>query len=265
MNALELERPAWLGVDFSLQGRVAMVTGAASGIGQAIAVGMAAVGAKVACVDRPGADFAETLSRLEEAGVPGLPVEADVTSETDVAGAVERILADLGPLELAVNAAGIANAAPAEELSLAQWQQMYDVDATGVFLCCREQGRAMLPRGYGSIVNIASMSGTIVNRGLTQVHYNSAKAAVQHLTKSLAMEWADRGVRVNSISPGYTATPMNTRPEVADQALQFAADTPLGRMAQPHEMAGPAVFLLSNAASFVTGVDLLVDGGFCCW
>lgn len=123
----------------------------------------------------------------------------------------------------------------------------------------------MLAHGRGAIVNIASMSGTIVNRGLLQVHYNSAKAAVQHLTKSLAMEWADRGVRVNSISPGYTATPMNTRPEVADQARQFASDTPMQRMADPREMAGPAVFLLSGASSFCTGVDLLVDGGFCCW
>jgi NAD(P)-dependent dehydrogenase (short-subunit alcohol dehydrogenase family) len=123
----------------------------------------------------------------------------------------------------------------------------------------------MLANGKGSIVNIASMSGTISNRGLTQVHYNSAKAAVAHLTKSLAVEWARDGVRVNCVSPGYTATPMNLRPEVAEQAKAFAADTPLGRMAEPSEIAGPIVFLLSSAASFCTGVDLLVDGGFCCW
>ncbi len=123
----------------------------------------------------------------------------------------------------------------------------------------------MLTNGRGSIVNIASMSGSIVNRGLLQAHYNSAKAAVIHLSKSLAMEWADRGVRVNSISPGYTATAMNTRPEMAHQFRQFESDTPLGRMATVEEIAGPAVFLLSDAASFVTGVDLLVDGGFTCW
>jgi NAD(P)-dependent dehydrogenase (short-subunit alcohol dehydrogenase family) len=114
-------------------------------------------------------------------------------------------------------------------------------------------------------VNIASMSGTIVNRGLLQAHYNASKAAVMHLSKSLAMEWAARGVRVNSISPGYTATPMNLRAEVAEQVKQFEADTPLGRMAEPDEMVGPTVFLLSDAASFCTGVDLLVDGGFVCW
>lgn len=253
------------GVDFSLRDKVAMVTGAASGIGRAIAIGLAAMGARVACVDRVGSDMSSTLECLEGLGRPGLDVRCDVTSEEDVRTAVAVIERDLGPLELAVNAAGIANAAPAEEMSLEQWQQVYDVDVTGVFLCCREQGKAMLAHGRGAIVNIASMSGTIVNRGLLQVHYNSAKAAVQHLTKSLAMEWADRGVRVNSISPGYTATPMNTRPEVADQARQFASDTPMQRMADPREMAGPAVFLLSGASSFCTGVDLLVDGGFCCW
>jgi len=123
----------------------------------------------------------------------------------------------------------------------------------------------MLGNGGGAIVNIASMSGTIVNRGLTQVHYNASKAGVIHLSKSLAMEWAGRGIRVNAISPGYTATPMNTRPEVAEQVQQFERDTPMGRMAAPEEMVGPAVFLLSEAASFCTGVDLLVDGGFVCW
>jgi NAD(P)-dependent dehydrogenase (short-subunit alcohol dehydrogenase family) len=123
----------------------------------------------------------------------------------------------------------------------------------------------MLRQGRGSIVNIASMSGVIVNRGLLQAHYNSAKAAVIQLSRSLAMEWAERGIRVNSVSPGYTATPMNTRAEVADQVRRFEADTPLGRMADPAEIVGPTVFLLSEAASFCTGVDLLVDGGFTCW
>ena len=123
----------------------------------------------------------------------------------------------------------------------------------------------MLEHGRGAIVNIASMSGSIANRGLLQAHYNSSKAAVAHLTKSLAIEWADRGIRVNAISPGYTATPMNLRPEVAEQVTQFERDTPLGRMATVEELVGPAIFLLSEAASFCTGVDLLVDGGFTCW
>jgi len=150
-------------------------------------------------------------------------------------------------------------------MDAAQWQTVIDVDLGGVFKSCQAEGRALLANGGGAIVNIASMSGTIVNRGLLQAHYNASKAAVIHLSKSLAMEWAGRGVRVNAISPGYTATPMNTRPEVAEQVKQFEADTPLGRMATPEEMVGPAVFLLSDASSFVTGIDLIVDGGFVCW
>src|SRR5258708_22475397 len=113
--------------------------------------------------------------------------------------------------------------------------------------------------------NLPWMSGFIVNRGLLQAHYNSSKAAVIHLSKSLAMEWSAAGIRVNSISPGYTATPMNLRPEVAEQVKQFEADPPLGRMATVDEMVGPAIFLSSRAASFCTGIDLIVDGGFVCW
>ncbi len=129
-------------------------------------------------------------------------------------------------MRLAVNSAGIANAAPAEEMPLAQFQKVLEVNLNGVFLCCQAEGRALLRNGGGAIVNIASMSGTIVNRDLLQVHYNASKAAVVHLSKSLAMEWAARAIRVNSISPGYTATPMNTRPEVAEQVKRFEADTP---------------------------------------
>lgn len=250
---------------FTLEGDVALVTGAASGIGRAIAIGIAEQGGRVGLVDLVGADFSSVIAEVESAGGRALAVEADVTSPDDMAEAVARIERDLGDLSLAVNAAGIANASPAEDMPLAQWQKVYDIDVTGVFLSCQAEGRAMLAHGRGSIVNVASMSGTIVNRGLNQVHYNSAKAAVQHLSKSLAMEWATRGVRVNSVSPGYTATPMNLRPEMVDHMAVFAAETPMQRVAEPHEIAGPTVFLLSGAASFVTGTDLLVDGGFCAW
>lgn len=142
---------------------------------------------------------------------------------------------------------------------------MLDINLTGIFLSCQAQAAVMLPRGKGAIVNIASMSGSIVNRGLLQAHYNASKAGVIHLSKSLAMEWANKGLRVNCISPGYTATPMNSRPEVAEQVKIFEQTTPMGRMASVEEMVGPAVFLVSQASSFCTGVDLLVDGGFVCW
>jgi NAD(P)-dependent dehydrogenase (short-subunit alcohol dehydrogenase family) len=250
---------------FRLDDQVALVTGAASGIGRGIALGLAASGADVACLDLPGPGLDQVVADVVAAGRRALVLAADVTDPASLSSAVQRTESELGPLTVAVNSAGIANAAPAEEMALSQWQRVVDIDYTGVFLSCQAEARVMLPRRRGAIVNIASMSGSIVNRGLLQAHYNSAKAAVVHLTRSLAMEWADRGVRVNAISPGYTATPMNSRPEVADQVRQFEADTPLGRMARVDELVGPAVFLLSDAASFCTGVDLLVDGGFTCW
>jgi NAD(P)-dependent dehydrogenase (short-subunit alcohol dehydrogenase family) len=251
--------------NFRLDFQTGLITGAGSGIGRAIALAVAASGADVACFDMAGSGVDDTVAAVHDLGRRSIGIAGDVTDAGTLAEAVRRTEAELGPLTLAVNSAGIANAAPAEEMALDQWQQVIDVDYTGVFLSCQAEARAMLAHGRGSIVNIASMSGVIVNRGLRQAHYNSAKAAVIHLSKSLAMEWCDRGVRVNSISPGYTATPMNTRPEMAHQFAKFEADTPLGRMAGVEEIAGPAVFLLGEAAAFCTGVDLLVDGGFVCW
>lgn len=252
-------------VSFSLEGEVALVTGAGSGIGKAIAQAIAAGGASVGLADLTRQANAETAEAISEAGGRCLSLAADVTQLRQLRAAIDETETAFGPLSLAVNSAGIANAARAETMSVEQWQRVYDVDVTGVFLSCQTEAEAMLRQGRGSIVNISSMSGTIANRGLQQVHYNSAKAAVSHLTRSLAVEWIDRGVRVNAVSPGYTATPMNTRPEMVDLVEKFSREIPMGRYAEPEEIAGPVVFLLSPAASYCTGVDLLVDGGFCCW
>jgi NAD(P)-dependent dehydrogenase (short-subunit alcohol dehydrogenase family) len=251
--------------NFRLDEKTAFITGSASGIGRAIALGIAASGANVACFDHPGADLEKAAEDIRAAGARAIAVAGDVTDARALEEAVQIAQDELGPLSLAVNSAGIANAASAEGMSAEQWQRVIDVNLTGVFLSCQAEGRAMLDNGAGAIVNIASMSGTIANRGLLQAHYNASKAGVIHLSRSLAMEWSARGLRVNSISPGYTATPMNTRPEVAERARQFETDTPLGRMADVQEIVGPAVFLLSPAASFCTGIDLVVDGGFTCW
>src|SRR5271165_1855816 len=251
---------------FSLKDETALVTGAGSGIGQGIAIGLAEAGADVALFDIPASKGLEDTERaIKDKGRRALIVTGDVVDGASLTAAVEKTEQTLGPLRLAVNSAGIANAAPAEDMPFEQWKRVLDVNLTGVFLSCQAQGRAMLAHGLGAIVNIASMSGSIVNRGLTQAHYNASKAGVVHLSKSLAMEWVGRGVRVNAISPGYTLTPMNLRPEVAEQRKIFERETPMGRMATVEEIVGPAIFLLSPAASFVTGVDLLVDGGFECW
>lgn len=252
---------------FDLSQRVALVTGAGSGIGQRIAIWLAQSGADVALLDRrTDSGLHDTADAIAATGQRSIQIATDVTSGVAMAEAVAKTEAELGPLRLALNAAGIANADACEDMSEDQYQTLMDINMKGVWLSCQAEARAMLEHGQGgSIVNIASMSGVIVNRGLNQVHYNASKAGVIHMSKSMAMEWVDRGIRVNSISPGYTATPMNTRPEMVHQTKEFESQTPMQRMADVNEMVGPAIFLLSDAASYCTGVDLLVDGGFCCW
>lgn len=251
---------------FNLTGEVAFVTGAGSGIGQRIAIGLAQSGANVACVDRrEDGGLQETMEHIESLGRKAIAICADVTSKDSMTSAVAKTEEVLGALSIAINAAGIANANPCEDMEEDQYQTLMDINMKGVFLSCQAEANAMIKHGKGSIINIASMSGVIVNRGLEQVHYNASKAGVIHMTKSMAMEWVAKGIRVNSISPGYTATPMNTRPEMVHQTKEFESQTPMGRMASVNEMVGPAIFLASSAASYCTGVDLLVDGGFCCW
>lgn len=251
---------------FDLSASVALVTGAGSGIGQRIALGLAQCGAKVACLDRrDDGGLNTTIETISGEGGVAIPLQVDVTERKSLEAAVTQTEEALGPLSIAVNAAGIANACAAEEMKEEQFQTLMDINLKGVFNSCQAEAKAMLAHGKGSIINIGSMSGVIANRGLDQCHYNASKAAVIHMGKSMAMEWVNRGVRVNSISPGYTATPMNTRPEMVHQTREFENQTPMGRMASVNEMVGPAIFLASDASSYCTGVDLLVDGGFCCW
>lgn len=262
MTEINLNAPAL----FDLSDAVALVTGGGSGIGQCIAIGLAQCGAKVACLDRRDDGALEnTISMIEDAGGSALALQADVTDRESLTAAVSQTEKKLGALGIAVNAAGIANANPAEEMLEDQFQTLMDINLKGIFLSCQAEANAMLNHGKGSIINIASMSGVIANRGLKQCHYNASKAGVIHMGKSMAMEWVEGGVRVNSISPGYTATPMNTRPEMVHQTKEFESQTPMGRMASVQEMVGPAIFLASDASSYCTGIDLLVDGGFCCW
>ena len=249
---------------FRLDGHVAFVTGAGGGIGRSIVHGLVASGAKVGCGDIAGNRGIHEV--VDEAGADrALALEVDVADPESLADAIRRLEAAFGPLSLAVNAAGITKTGPAEDMSLEQWDSVMRVNLGGVFLSCQAEGIAMLRNGGGRIVNIASMSATIANRGLSQVNYNSSKAGVRHLSKCLAAEWADRGIRVNSVSPGVTLTPMNDRPEMRDLMAVYAKDAPLGRLARPEEIVGPVVFLLSDAASYVTGEDLVVDGGTTVW
>ena len=252
-------------MDFGLSGEVALVTGASSGIGEAIALALGRAGVAVGCAARTVERARATADAIVAAGGRAIALAWDVTVPAQAEAAVAAVEDAFGPLTLAVNNAGIGAGTPALEMTPHQWQSVYDTNVNGVFFACQAEGRAMQTHGRGAIVNIASISATIANRGLTQAQYNSSKAAVVHLTKSLAVEWAPLGIRVNAVSPGYTLTPMNKRPEVANLVAEFADTTPLGRLADPEEIAGPVLFLLGPSASYITGVDLLVDGGYCCW
>ena len=250
---------------FRLDGHNALVTGAGSGIGQRIALGLVEFGARVGCLDVKQDGLDETLQNIERAGGEAIAIIGDVTSPEALENAVAKVEQRFGPLNAALNCAGIHSNQAAEEMTMATWRSVIDTNLTGVFLSCQAEGRAMLRNGGGAIVNIGSISATIANRGLQQIHYNSAKAGVMHLSRSLALEWAQRGIRVNVVSPGYTATPMAKNPEVWEHVKHYINDIPLGRMAETDELVGPSVFLLSDASSYCTGIEVLVDGGACAW
>lgn len=250
---------------FRLEGMTAIVTGAASGIGASVAQGLAQFGADVGCVDVTADRLVRTLTGIRAAGREAVACPADVTDAASLQDAVRVVEAELGPLRLAVNCAGIHSTAPAEEMDGSAWGRLLDVNLTGIFNSCRAEGRAMLANGGGSIVNIASISARVANRGLKQAHYNAAKAGVVQLSRSLALEWVDRGLRVNVISPGYVKTPIARGAQMSRTLDQVIDDIPMARMAEPAELVGPTVFLLSAAASYCTGSELVVDGGATSW
>jgi NAD(P)-dependent dehydrogenase (short-subunit alcohol dehydrogenase family) len=247
--------------EFSLQDRVAVVTGGGQSLGLAISRALHSAGAQMVIAevnDQTGPDAAEELD--------GTFVHTDVTDPASVRAMVETVVDEHGRIDVLVNNAGIVHNIPSEEVPDEEWLAVISVNLTGVFWCCREVGKAMLERGSGSIVNIASMSGIVSNHPQPQAAYNASKAGVITLTKSLAGEWAPRGVRVNSVSPGYIRTPLTelgmSKTEWADVWL---ASTPLGRLAEPQEIAPAVLYLASDAASFATGTNLVVDGGYTSW
>lgn len=239
---------------FSLEGKRALVTGGAKGIGKAIAAALSAAGARVIV-----ADLDDAAAQATAAALGGEAMHLDVTD----AGGVEAAAARTGALDILVNNAGIVQNAPAVEVDMADWQRVIDVNLTGVFSTARSFGRAMVAAGKGSVISISSICGEVPVWPQPQAAYNAAKAGVNLLTKSLAAEWAASGVRVNAIAPGYTATDLTlagrSKPE---WFMGWLERIPMGRLADPDEIAGVAVFLASDAASYVTGTVLTVDGGY---
>ncbi len=251
-----------------LDGRVAVVTGGGQGIGAACAQALGEAGAKVIVAELL-LERAETVANaLTALGIEAVGLAVDVTKSADVDALAAKIIADHGRVDVLVNNAGVAKSdVRAEDTSDEHWRFHMEVNVDGLFWCCRAFGRQMLAQGRGSIVNIGSMSGFIVNKPQPQSFYNASKAAVHHLTRSLAAEWGARGVRVNAVAPTYIETPLTAFgiKENPDMYKVWLEMTPMGRVGQPDEIASVVHFLASDASSLMTGSIVLADGGYCCW
>ncbi|MCV7242048.1 SDR family oxidoreductase [Mycobacterium mantenii] len=255
MNVLDL---------FGLRGKRALVTGASSGIGRTVAQAYVQAGADVAIAAR---NFEALASLAEELAADGdgkvVPIRCDVTRPEQVNGMVDRVTAELGGIDVAVCNAGIIADVPILEMSPQEFQRIQDTNVTGVFLTAQAAARAMVAQGRGGvIINTASMSGTIINVPQRVGHYCASKAAVIHLTKAMAVEFAPHNIRVNSVSPGYILTEL-VEP-LTEYHRQWEPKIPIGRIGRPEELTGLYVYLASEASSYMTGSDVIIDGGYTC-
>jgi NAD(P)-dependent dehydrogenase (short-subunit alcohol dehydrogenase family) len=246
---------------FDLTGRVAVVVGGTSGIGRAIALGLAAAGADVVPTSRRIEQVETTAREIRERGRRTLEVVSDVTDKASLQKVLDASLESFGKVDILVNSAGKTKRTPTVEVSDEDWNDILETNLTGTLRACQVFGRHMLERGYGRIINIASLSSFVALYEVAA--YAASKAAVASLTKSLAIEWATRGVLVNAIAPGVFRTALNEKLlDETPRGQEFLLRTPARRFGNIEELAGAAVFLASEAASFVTGEVLVVDGGF---
>ncbi len=251
--------------EYKLENKTAIITGAARGLGKAIATGLAEAGADIVIPDIDYEEAKKTAAEIKQLEVESLALKTDVTSEKDVKNMVSEVIDKFNGIDILVNNAGICKNIPAEEMSKEEWDKVINVNLTSVFLCAREIGKKMIEnKKGGSIINIASMSADIVNYPQPQCSYNASKAGVVHLTKSLAAEWAKYKIRVNAISPGYMKTKLTDQilEENPELKKHWIDPTPMKRMGAPEELRGAAVYLASDASSLMTGSVLTIDGGY---
>jgi len=251
---------------FSLQGQVGVVTGGGQGLGKVFCQAFAEAGADIVVAEVNRETGLATASELREIGRRALFVETDVRSPASIRTMVKSAVDEFGQIDFLMNNAGITKWAPAEDIATQDWTDVIDVNLSGVFYCSQAVAQHMIERGGGRIINIASMSGLIANRPQPQASYNASKAAVIHLTKSLAAEWAPHNIRVNAIAPGYMDTPM-AQPFFEDPQYGgvWIDAIPMKRPGQPEELAPIAVLLASDASSYMTGTTVVVDGGYTIW
>lgn len=251
---------------FSLKDQVGIVTGGGQGLGKAFSLAFAEAGADIVVAELNSKTGPETVKEIENIGRRALFVETDVRQRLSVEAMVEKTIERFNHLDFIMNNAGVVKWCPAESISEKDWREVIDVNLNGLFYCSQAAAHEMIKQRCGCIINIASMSGYIVNRPQPQASYNASKAAVIHLTRSLAAEWAPYNIRVNAIAPGYMDTAMTHKAfEDPVYGSIWTDGIPMRRPGRPEELAPLAIFLASSASSYVTGSTILVDGGYTVW